>query len=673
MHEPLIQYKTNDQLAREEQEQAQAKLAAMRQNQPVITALSAIVSKGWEAARNAKTSNEREMLMSKRMLKGEYEPDKLAKIKAMGGSSIFMRLADEKSTAAKAWIIDILLPADDEPFGVDPTPVPDLPMTQQEEIRRNVVMQFQQDIQTGVINIAEIQSKIKMIEANVQTQLRDAAKQVDASVEKKIKDVIVESNWREALKDFIEDLVDYKAGILKGPIFRRKPGITRGPDGEPKSVDKICMEFEAVNPFNVYPSPSSKDVNDGYFIEKHSLRRKDLVAMKGVKGYDSQAIDMVLRDYGQGGLKRWLYETSQNELDRLSGRENADLDPDGTIDALQYWGSVQGLALVEHGIDPQRMPDMFAEYEVEVWQIGRYVIKCVINENPMGTRPYYKASFREKNGQFWGDGLTDLIRDICDMCNAAARNLVNNMGICSGPQIGVDKGAMPPGETLTTITPLKIWQFDMAEVQNGTRPPIWFFQPKSMVSELIKVYEFYSNEADNKSGIPKYSYGQSGGGGAVSTATGFSMMMSNASKNIKLVISNIDKVISASIRAVHQHLLLYDPDPILRAGDVKLIAKGSSSLIAKEQQQIRRNEALQIILHPMVLQTIGQDGLAKFLRTFFQGLDMGSEGIVPSEDDVLRQVMMTQNMPMLSGPQPQKGANVNPAGDRMGGADVRQF
>lgn len=667
MNEPLVTFRNNDQLDQDEREEVAARDAAHMQASPVISSLTSHVLKRWEAAKTAKLEIDRQHRKIKRMLRGEYEPDKLAKIRARGGASVYMRLADEKSTALKAWLIDILLPADEEPWGVSPTPVPDLPPEQQEGIKQWVLSLVEQDMAIGVEATPEdVVNRIQGIAGEIQQQLTEAAKEVERKVETKIKDVIVESNWRQALKDFIFNLVDYKAGFLKGPVFRMGKEIVWGEDGSPQVVDKISMEFEAPNPVDMFPSPSSKTCNDGYLFQKHSLTRKSLVAMKGVKGYDSQAINNVLRDYGQGGLRRWIYETNQNEVDRLSERPHTELDPEGTIDALQFWGSVQGLSLLEHGIEVERVPDLFAEYEVEVWQIGNYVIKAELNGNPLGDRGYYKSSFRKKTDQFWGDSLPEVIEDNCDVCNAAARNMVNNAGMISGPQIGVDKSAMPAGETITNITPLKVWQFHLADVANGGKPPIWFFQPKSVINDLIKLYEFFSDQADNRSGVPKYSYGQSSGGGAINTATGFSMMMSNASRGIKLVISNIDEVIEGSIKGVYTFLRLNDPDPVLRMGDIKLIAKGSSSLVAKEQTQMRRNEFLQTALHPVVSQIIGAEGVAKITRKVASGLDMGGEDIVPQDEDLKRMVIQ-QAGPQNNG----KGTNTNPAGDRMGGQDAR--
>jgi len=247
------------------------------------------------------------MLVNTRVMTGVYEDDKMAKIKAKGSSSIFMRLADEKATAAKAWLVDILMQPDEEPFGVDPSPVPDLPPEQKQIIQQQVMMQAQQDLAMGIHpSMADVRQRIELIESEIQGEMKHAARKVEMAVENKIKDVVVESNWNEALEEVISDLVDYKAGFLKGPIYRKKTEVEWGPDGMPQISSKLKLEYEAVSPFNIYPAPTSRDINDGYFLEKHSLSRKTLVNMKGAQGYDSAAIDAVLEAYGNGGLKKWI-------------------------------------------------------------------------------------------------------------------------------------------------------------------------------------------------------------------------------------------------------------------------------------------------------------------------------------------------------------------------------
>ena len=183
---------------------------------------------------------------------------------------------------------------------------------------------------------------------------------------------------------------------------------------------------------------------------------------------------------------------------------------------------------------------------------------------------------------------------------------------------------------------------------------------------------FFSNEADTKTGVPKYSYGNNkGAGGALSTASGFSMMMSNATRGIKNVIRNIDKgLIKPSIEMTHQWQLLYSNDPEYYTGDIKLIARGSNALIAKEQTAVRRNEFLQIAMNPAVLQIIGQEGLAEIIREIVDGMDFISDDIVPTKEELSKRMQaqaMQQQAQMMA---PEQGREIDGAGAVKGGADA---
>jgi len=209
----------------------------------------------------------------------------------------------------------------------------------------------------------------------------------------------------------------------------------------------------------------------------------------------------------------------------------------------------------------------------------------------------------------------------------------HNLAISSGPQAVVDIAQLPPGEDITDMYPWKIWQINSDQAMGSSvRPPLNFFVPPSIARELMEVYKFFSSEADNKTGVPKYAYGGEAKGGALGTATGFSMMMSNAARGIKNVVSHIDYgIIKPTIERTHEFQLLFFNDPEYFVGDIKIIARGSSALIAKEQAAVRRNELLQIVVSsPPVLEIIGQVGLASMLKEIFKAGDFkDDEGYSP--------------------------------------------
>jgi hypothetical protein len=275
------------------------------------------------------------------------------------------------------------------------------------------------------------------------------------------------------------------------------------------------------------------------------------------------------------------------------------------------------------------------------------------------------------------------------MMNAAARALANNMGISSGPQVGVNVSRLPPGEDITEMHPWKIWQFQSSEYNDGSQP-LQFFQPNSNANELMAVFEKFSARADEDTMIPKYMTGghQPGAG---RTSSGLSMLISNAGKGIKQVINNIDKnVIVPAIERLYQDNLRYNEDPDL-IGDVHISARGASSLVVKEAEAIRRNEFLQLVLNsPVAQQIVGLDGTAELLRDAANNLNTNADRIVPDRPkmSIIQQQaqaiqQLQQQLMMMTGqgqpgqpgqPQPQQAPQspqaTLPDGSPAGGRDA---
>jgi hypothetical protein len=321
---------------------------------------------------------------------------------------------------------------------------------------------------------------------------------------------------------------------------------------------------------------------------------------------------------------------------------------------------VAGQLLLDWGMTAKNNPDGSMEaidptqsYEIEAWLIGHYVIRAVINDNPLGGRPYSKASYENIPGSFWGKGIPELITDIQAMCNAAARALSNNLGIASGPMVEVHADRLAPGETVTTLYPWKIFQTQSAKTGTSQAPAVNFYQPDCNVQELQQVFDYFSRQADIVSGIPAYAYGDSAVGGAGNTASGMSMLMTNASKGIKAVISHIDRgLLETAVSRQYLRNMLYGTDVSIK-GDLNAVARGSSSLIQKEQAVIRRTEFLQMTANPIDMQIMGIDGRAEILREQVKSLDLPPDRIVPSRDELMMHHMAPPGMaPGAAAPPP---------------------
>jgi hypothetical protein len=605
------------------------------QTQPLITGLVGHIRKCWSQARDAKENTILpRMLCSMRARRGEYDPDKLAAIRAMGGSEIYMNMTSVKCRAAASWLRDVLAATGtgERPWTVRPTPVPELPAQLNDRIVAAVGQHLAAAQQSGVIVNDEqlLQALADTREEARHAVMEEARRRADLMADK-MEDQLVQGGFIDALDQFIEDIVTFPAAILKGPVIRKRKVMKWkqvGTEFEPDVEESLKLEWERVSPFNIYPSPAAVKIDDGYLIEKHQLSREDLNALIGVEGYDDNAIRDVLRDYGSGGLRDWT--TNDVAIADAEGKSAQQIgqNDDALIDALQFWGPVSGKMLREWGMSEDEILDETKEYHVEAWLVGTYCIKAVLNYDPLCRRPYYKASYEEIPGSFWGNAITDLITDTQTIVNATARAIVNNMGIASGPQVHVNIDRLASGEDVTQLSPWRIWQTTSNPV--GTNEaPINFFQPDSRIGELMAVFEKFSMLSDEYSGLPKYMAGDNAGG-AGRTASGLSMLMGNAGKAIKQVVANIDiGVLTPLLVQLYDHNMRYAEDADLK-GDVEIVARGAASLVNKETAQVRRNEFLATTANPIDVQIMGIEGRAAVLREAAKNLDMDVDKIVPA-------------------------------------------
>ena len=643
----LGQMQQDERAARERAEQANAA--------PVVQQLAGHIRHHWSIAQQAKRDVEKRMLQAKRALRGEYDPDTLAKLREQASSEIYMMLFASKARQAKALLGDVLLgTGDDKPWSLRPTPSPSLPPEITDTIMRGVqelVLQAEQG--PAPMDIDSVRQMLRDAKNRAEAMICEEAKVRCARAERKLDDMLAEGGFVEALDQFLDDLCVYQTAFLKGPVVRRRGKLSweQGADGNyaPQVSVSAQPHWERVDAMDIYPAPWARSVNDAFLIERHRLSVQSLNEMIGVEGYSEDAIRQVIDNYGIGGLRQWL--ASDSERAAAEGHNTTLFDSSSDlIDALQYWGSATGKQLREWGLQADQVPDDAAVYQIEAWLIGTWVIKAAINADPLARRPYFAHSFKRVPGSVFGLSLYDTMADCQDMCNAAARALSNNMGISSGPQVWINVDRLPAGEDIQALFPWKITQ-TTSDPMGSSSAPMGFFQPNSNAAELMAVFEKFSTLADEYTGIPRYMTGDGNIGGAGRTASGMSMMVGNAGKTIKSTVSGIDlNVIGPAIGRGYEFLMRYDADQDIK-GDLQVVARGALSLVTKDAAQIRRNEFLAMALQsPVVQEMIGPEGIASLLRATTKTLELDSESVVPSTSEIrLRAAAIMQAQQVQTG------------------------
>ena len=680
----LITFSDNGTLNAQAMEDAARKEAQTRQLAPQILGLAGYVKRSWEQARDAKVVIEQRMLRALRQRTGEYDPSKLAAIRDAGGSEVFMMLTETKCRGAESWLRDILLDEGSVPFGIKPTPEPEMPPDYMDKVAKAQAQKVIELVQSGAPIDPSVMEKM-------QEQAQDTARReimADATdradrMQSFIKDQFAEGGMVEAFDAFLSDLSTYPIAILKGPTVRRMRSLdwVRGPDGSysPKVQEKLAPTYARVDPYRFYVEPGITKLDDGYCLEHHKLSEGDLSDLLGGPGYDDEAIRAVLAD---GASNTWMWP-AEHTKDELESKHNTWRNDNDKFDALEFWGRVSGKMLREWGMSDEDVPDAAMMYDANVWMIGNWVIKATLNYDPLGAKPYRCTSFIKVPGAFWGKGVPELIEDVQSLCNAAARALSNNMGIASGPQVEVNIDRLPQGERVKSMHPWKIWQ-TVSDPMGSGQPAIRFNQRDDRSGPLLAVYQQFARMADDQSGIPAYTYGNGNAGGAGSTASGLSMLMGSAGKGIRQVIMHIDfEVIGPTVTSQYNWNMQYVDRADIK-GDCEVIPRGAVTLANREQLNVRRVEFLQATANPIDAEIVGMQGRANILREVAKGLSMPVDSIIPSDEELeIKEEMkkMQEQMMAQQGQAPQEitvnhsgggdqARATGPGGQPMGGQDA---
>lgn len=615
-------------------------------NEEFLKSLAADIRAKFASAQTAKLPIEKRLQRCEDAVNCKYEADKLKAIEAVYGKGDwpYPPIIQGKWADTVAWLREFLLRPDSVMFGLDPTPMPDLPDSIEQTIKnqskiRAIDILGQMAMQTGQIITAEmVEAKSKEIEEYVQKEfdkhLNKLAREAADAMQLKIEDQFAEGGFYDEFKDFIDDVAKFPNAFIQGPI-ENKIMVTEavmGPTGQwtDMTAEKQVSTDKRISPWNVYPEPGIKNINDGYVIVLKSFNPQALSDMIGVKGYDEAALRAVLQEFRAGGLREWTQAKAATDAlqDNSSGVENTSL-----IDGLIYMGSSQGkllvewaggeaeaLTLFEQELDPDK------EYQIEAIVIGEHVIKAMLNPDPLGKKNLRMTSFRKHPDYFWSPtSLPEILWSDQMQCCAISRAIVLNVALCSGPQITYSKDRFPHGVS-PQMYPFKMYASSGDQMQSGK--PVEFWQPQMVTGQLTQVYEFYRQLADEHIGVPRSPQPAS------KTATATSMEMTAQSRGLKSILLNIDyDIIQPRVLSQYRFNRMYEEMDIF--GDCTVVAKGAIGVVAKEQLALRRNEfSNKVFSSPLASQIIGMEGLRELLKQEASGLSLDLEKIF-KEDQAL--------------------------------------
>lgn len=659
------------------------------------------------------------LLRAMRVFNGVYEQDIIDEIKKFGGSSVYARTIAMKCRGTTSLLRDVYI-GPERPWSLQPEPDPQIPPEIQDAIEQLVQGEIQQAADAHLQSVqannahsfgtmmthafgaasgqhpdmvdqsipstssgpsltgqtmgtglpapppvqpmppsSQFLQRKQALEEKARDQAKRKASEQSQIAEDKLEELLAEGGFYTALAEFLVDLPLFPYAVIKGPTVRIRTKV-RWQGNKPIPIDIPMLTWSRVSPFDIYWTPGVNDIADANVVERSRLTRAEINDMLDLPGYNIGEVRAVLDEYGRGGLvDNWDQTDAERAI--LESRENPRFNQSGMIACLEYQGHAQGRHLLDIGMDPATITDPLRDYYINAWLIGRHIIKVQLAPSPRKRHQYFVTSFEKVPGTPVGNGLPDLLADIQSVTNAALRALVNNLSISSGPQVTVNDDRLGDGENGEEMYPWKRWHVKSDPFGNNTEPAISFFNPASNASELLNVFQAFSQLADEISAIPRTMTGTPPIGGLGRTASGLSMLLQQSTKILQTVCANIDRdVLSGLLDGLLDMVLLIDQSGLL-SGEEKVRVLGVQAAIQREAQRARQLEFLQVTGNPIDMQIIGLPGRAEVLRQVAKTIGIQGEDIVPSEDTMRQKEEAQQRMQMMQA-QLASGAGQPPSG-----------
>jgi len=482
-------------------------------------------------------------------------------------SRIFLNITRSYVDAAAAKVADMLLPTDDQNWGIEPTPIPNL--VKNNKNQEPLLAPNGQPVMTS----DDAGNPKQMTVGEHAEQILQVAKSAAKDAETRIDDWLRESRFNHETRKVIESCARLGTGVIKGPypVARQHSSINK--EGGLTSIVRkmsIYPESRNIDVWDLYPDPScGNDIHTGSFIfEKGRLTKRGLEDLKLDPSYITEMIELCLVE---GPQKKNLEE-------REAERQTLNLDNKDQYDIWYYTGFISPEDMEAAGCPCASQESVPAI----VVMINDRVVKAAINPLDSGAFPYDVMNWQERDGYWAGIGISRQIRTPQRMLNAAVRNVMDNAGLMSGPQIVMRRSVIEPADGVWQITPRKLWYM----VEDAVGPVNEAFAAiniPAMQDQLFNIVQFAIKMAEDVTGLPMLLQGQQGK--APETVGGMQMLNNNASTVMRRIARTYDdKVTEPHISRYYEWLLLDPEVPENEKGDYKIVAKGSSALVERDIQ-----------------------------------------------------------------------------------------
>ena len=632
--------------------------------------LVGIIQGRFYQAEEARNSDERRWLKAYENYRGLY--NKTVKFRESEKSRIFVKITKTKVLAAYGQLVDVIFGTGKFPIGIQETKIPEgelgqanldinNPLAGLESPQTN--LELPDDIGNRIDNPYDVgyegdgrtlkpgatfglgvfsepiedqvaENLVEGFSPNPQALEISPAQKAARRMEKLIHDQIDESKGSSEIRNALLEASLLGTGIIKGPFnFNKKLNKWEvGEDGErnysPLEVRVPRIEF--VSCWDFYPDPSATSIEEcEYVVHRHKMNKSQLRQLRNMPYFNEDAIRNCLMEgpnYQEKDFESQLKDDARQD------------EYQSNFEVIEYWGIMDAEYAREVGIELDDSIDDLDEVQINAWVCGSQLLRAVINPFTPYRLPYHAFPYERNPYNFFGIGVAENMDDSQQIMNGHARMAVDNLAMAGSLVFDVDESALVGGQSME-IYPGKIFRRQAGmpgQAIHGVKFP-------NTAPENMMMFDKFRQLADEQTGIPSYSHGQTGVQSMTRTASGMSMLLGAASLNIKTVVKNLDDFLLRPLgESFFQWNMQFFEGSLDVEGDLEVRATGTNSLMQKEVRSQRLTMFLQTAQSPAIAPFVK---ISKLVSELAYSLDLDPDEILndPEEAAMMAQIIGMQN------------------------------
>lgn len=530
-----------------------------------------------------------------RQVLGVYDPD-IEQGMDINRSRAYPKLTRVKCVSMLSRLMNLLFPADDKNWSIAPSPRPNL----SEEDLQTVLDSLMPPgpAAAGQPTAAPAAPQQPPSDDEIEEAIRKFAQKSADALSLEIADQLAELGGQHTMsytalcRQVLQSGVQYGCGILKGPFVETQTQRTWQMDAtgrlKPTSVQAFRPRYEFVPIWSYYPDMSAKtlDKMDGQF-ERVVLSKHQLIMLKNRPDFFADQIDVAMKQYPNGNYMRRAFET---ELLAMGPQLNVQQMNRNKYEAYVWEGHLTGAELANAGVkvsDKHLKSDVLAT----VWIVENVVIKAMVNpwadlvaddESAKPLKLYHHFIFEENETFLLGNGLPKIMRDSQLGLCAVVRMMIDNASIQRNIEVNV--ALLGLQQDMSSVEPDKVWYRFDTNPSTINVPAVRPVDLPMHLADLQNMAKMFMDFADVETFVNPATGGdmQKGPSEPFRTAAGASMLQGQAALPFKDVVRNFDAFTESMLHSLLLFNRKFNYTNPHAQGDFQPIARGATSLIAKE-------------------------------------------------------------------------------------------